>query len=74
VIEGGGRLRLALETLQSGVILREFLRQELQRDEAPKLGVLGIIDHTHSGAAELLQNTVVRNRLAQHDWLWIHPC
>jgi hypothetical protein len=32
-----------------------------------ELGVLSFVDDTHPVAAQLLQNTVVRNRLAQHD-------
>ena len=38
--------------------------QELQGDEAVKPGVLGLVDHTHAPAAELLDNAVVRDGLA----------
>jgi hypothetical protein len=69
VIEGRGCLGFALETLERLMVLRQSLRQELQGDEAMQLGVFGLIDHTHPAAAQLLQNTVVRNRLAQHRWL-----
>ena len=38
--------------------------KKLQRDEALQPRVLGLIDHAHSAAAELLEDAVVRDRLA----------
>jgi signal transduction histidine kinase len=35
-------------------------------DKAPERGVLGLVDHTHPAATELLDNAVVRNDLADH--------
>ena len=40
------------------------LRQELHRHEAPELGVLGLVDHTHPTAAQPLQDAVAGNRFA----------
>ena len=40
--------------------------QELERDEAAKLGVFGLVDHTHPAAAELFDDAVVRDGLADH--------
>jgi hypothetical protein len=39
--------------------LGQILRQELQRDEATKLGVLGLVNDTHTTSAEFLNNAVV---------------
>src|SRR5262249_24472507 len=66
MIEGGGRLSFALETLQGLAILGQCFRQELEHDEPTELGVLGLIDHTHPTATQLLKNAVVGNRLANH--------
>ena len=66
VIESGSCLRFPLESFQVLAVLREFFRQELQRDGALELGVLGLVDHTHAAAAQLLQNAIVGNRLPDH--------
>jgi len=44
-------------------------------DEAAQFGVLGLVDHTHAATAELLEDTIVRHRLADHDagtCPWVH--
>src|ERR1700731_1812086 len=49
-----------------------IFRQELQGDEATKLGVLGLVNHPHPPAAQLLDDAVVRDGLADHSvdaWL-----
>ena len=40
--------------------------QEFERDEATKLGVLGLVDDAHAPAAELLDDAVMRDGLADH--------
>src|SRR5947209_427050 len=55
------------ETFQSLRITGNVVGQELQGDEAAKLGVLGLVDHTHSAATQLLDDAVVRNGLAQQE-------
>ena len=70
MVEGGGGLGFALEALQGLMIFGHVFRQELERDEAMELGVLGLIDDTHPSATELLQNAVVQYHLAQHGRLW----
>ena len=42
------------------------LRQELERHKAMKFGVLGLKDHTHPAATELLNDSVMRDGLADH--------
>ena len=66
VVEGRSGARLALEPLQGLMILCQFLGQELERHEAAELGVLGLVDHAHAPATQLLQNAIVRNGLANH--------
>ena len=47
-------------------ISRHFVRQKLQRDETVQSRVLGLVDHAHAAAAQLFENPVMRNRLADH--------
>lgn len=44
----------------------EMGREKFGSDEAVELGVLGLIDHTHSPAAEFFEDFVVRNNFADH--------
>jgi hypothetical protein len=46
--------------------LRDIIGQELQGDEALKLGILGLVDHSHPAATEFLDDAVVRDGLADH--------
>ncbi len=48
------------------MILGKLLRQELQGHIAAQAGVLSLVDHTHPTTAELLQDFVVGNGLADH--------
>jgi len=66
MVQGGSSLRLALESRQRLSISGNFCGQELQSDETMEPGVFGFIDHTHPTAAELLQNAIVRDGLAEH--------
>ena len=45
-------------------ITREFFGKELQCDEPAKSHVLSFVDHTHSTTAELSEDAVVREGLA----------
>src|SRR6266576_4427081 len=67
MVEGGGCASFTPETFQSLRITGNVVGQELQGDEAAKLGVLGLVDHTHSAAAQFLQDAIVRNGLAQQE-------
>jgi len=58
---------LALKALE-GLRIRGDLRgKKLERDEAPELDVLGLVDHTHTTAAELIDDAVVRDGLIDHE-------
>jgi hypothetical protein len=63
MIESGGGTSFATESFQSLRLLGYVLRQEFQRDEAPKLGVLSLVDDAHPAAAQLFDHAVVRNGL-----------
>ena len=64
MVQSRGGLSLAPETLQSLGILGDLVGQELQSDKAVEASVLGLVDHTHPAAAELLDDAVVRDGLA----------
>ena len=40
--------------------------QKLERDEAAKPGVLGLVNHPHSATPEFLQHAVMGDHLAEH--------
>src|SRR5580692_2470018 len=66
MVEGGRGLRFTLEAGQSLRIFSNIIRQELQGDKAVQLYVLGFVDHTHPATAELLDDAIVRDGLADH--------
>ena len=61
----GGMRRLGSKTSPPRRPLRPY--EKLERDEAAQLGVLGLLDRTHTAAVELFQNAVVGNSRAQHE-------
>ena len=44
-----------------------FIGQELQGDEAVQTSVLGLVHYAHAAAAELFDDAVVRDGLADHE-------
>ena len=64
MIQRGRGSSLALEPAQRLPVASQFVRQELQRDEAMEPGVLRFVDHAHAAAAELLDDAVVGEGLA----------
>ena len=66
VIQGGGGTRFAAEAFQRLRVLRDLVGEKLERDKAAELGVLGLVNHTHAAAAELLDDAVVGDGLADH--------
>jgi hypothetical protein len=66
VVEGRGRAGLALEALEGLVAREQPLRQKLERHPTAETGVLGLVDDAHPAAAQLLEDAVVRDRLADH--------
>ena len=66
VIQGRGSLGFPLETRQSLRVFADFVRQEFEGNKTMESGVLSLVDHSHPTTAELLDNAVVRNGLADH--------
>jgi hypothetical protein len=66
VVEGGRGARLALEALEGLGLRAEALRQELEGHGTAEAGVLGPVDDPHPSAAHLLDDAIVRERLADH--------
>jgi len=54
MIQGGRRLRFALETSQRLRITANFLRQKFKGHKAVEPCVLGFVDHAHATATELI--------------------
>jgi hypothetical protein len=66
MVEGGGGTSFTSEAFQCLGVSGNVIWQELQRDKTPKLGVLGLVNDAHTAAAELLDDVVARNGLADH--------
>ena len=69
MVQSRRRTRFASEAFQGLRVLRHVIGEELQSHEAAEFGVLGLVDHTHAAPAELLDDAVVRNGLADHAYL-----
>src|SRR5208283_4501529 len=68
VVQGGSCACFPAEAFERLRVLSYVLGQKLQRDKAAKFRVLGLINNTHASAAELLDDAVVRDDLADHSW------
>src|SRR5882672_7437266 len=66
MVQRGGSLGFALEAAECLRIFGNVVGQELEGNEAAELQVLSLVDHTHASAAELLNDAVVRDGLADH--------
>ena len=67
MIESGGGLGFAKETGFGLVVAKQVRRQELQRDGALEARVLGLVDDAHAALAELFEDLVVTDGLADQD-------
>ena len=66
MVQSGSSTSLAAESFQRLRILRDILGEELERHKSTKLRVLGLVDDTHTPAAQLLDDAVSGNGLADH--------
>ena len=64
MVQGGSSASFSTEAFQCLWVSGKVFRQEFQGDKAAKLGVLSLVNHTHPAAAELLDDPVVRDGLA----------
>ena len=60
------RFGFAAKSFQSLAILGQIFGQEFKRHEAVEPYVLGLIDHAHPAPAQLLDDAVMRDGLADH--------
>jgi hypothetical protein len=67
MIERGSSLCFTLETCERLRVSGYIIWKELERHETVEPAVLGLIDHTHTATAELLDNVVMGDRLADHE-------
>src|SRR5713101_5874925 len=63
MVERGGGTSFTSETFQCLRVSGNVIRQELERHETTKLGVLGLVDDAHSATAEPLDDAVARDGL-----------
>src|SRR5580704_6696388 len=68
MIQCRGSLRLPLKPTQGLRIAGYLFRQELQGDKAAQAGVFGFVNHAHPASAQLFDNSIVRDGLANHVW------
>ena len=71
MVQSGRGPRLATEAFEDLRVFGDFIRKKLQRRKATEHGVLGLVDHPHPAAAQLLDNAVMRDGLPNHA---IGPC
>jgi len=64
MIECRGRSRFPLEAFEGDAVVRQLLRQELQRDQAAESDVLRFVNHAHAPAPETAKNAITRDRFA----------
>src|SRR5580700_1694469 len=57
---------LATKPFESIGVLLDAFGKELERNQAAKTDVLGLVHDTHSAAADFLEDAVMRDGLADH--------
>src|SRR5208282_3732609 len=68
VAKSGRGPRLPLEPREGMQIPGYIVGQELERDETVEASILSFVNDPHAAAAELLDDTVMRDGLANHGW------
>jgi len=66
MVQSRGGLRFPLESAESLVVSGNLFRQEFEGNKTVQPGVLGLVHHSHTTAAKLLDDTVMRDGLADH--------
>src|SRR6202034_20464 len=66
MVQRGGSAGFASEAFQRLRVVGNIIRQEFQSDKTAEFEILGLINHNHPTAAELLDDAVVRDGLASH--------
>ena len=73
VVQRGRSLGFPPETTESLCVVGEFVGKELEGNGAAELQILGLVDHTHAAAADLLDDAVVRDGSPDH-WRESYVC
>ena len=66
VIQRRCSLRFALKTSECLRVAGNFFRQKLESNETMKPRVLSLVDDAHAAAAELLDDSIMRDRRIDH--------
>jgi hypothetical protein len=64
MVQGGSCLRFSVKAFQCAGILSQLFWKKLQSDETAERSVLGFVDDAHPTTAQLLDDEVVRDGLA----------
>ena len=70
VVGRGCRLRLPQKPLLGALVVTPLRREKLERDGAPQLGVARVIHHTHTTAADLGDDVILRDGPADQRGSW----
>src|SRR5436305_6894699 len=60
--------RLTAEPFERERVLRYALGKELERNETSERSIFGFVNYTHAAAAQLFDDTVMRDGFANHCW------
>ena len=66
MIEGGGRAGFTAESLEGLRILGHVIGQKLKGDKTVQVRVFGLVHHAHAAAAQLLDDSIMRDDLTNH--------
>jgi len=66
MVESGSGAGFATKAFESLRVARELVGQKFEGDEAAEFGVFRLVDDAHTAAAELLDDAVMRDSLADH--------
>jgi hypothetical protein len=64
MVQSGGGTGFTSETFQRLRVSGNVIRQELERNETTQFGVLGLVNDAHAATAELFDDAVARDGLA----------
>ena len=68
MVQSRSGLCFTAKAAQDLSIFGHFVGQKLQRNKAIEFGVLGFVYDAHPAAAQLLEDAIVRDGLADHIW------
>src|SRR6266849_4812480 len=72
MVQGRGRLRFPVKAFQSAGVFSQIFWKKLQSDETAERSVFGLVHHAHPATAELLDDAVMGDGLADQ-WRGFHP-